>query len=122
VSAITTLLLAASWSIASACAWPDRVRRGCPIGALINASSGLPRELAGRGRARAESLIVAVTTALAVQGKELIRVRRQPVVRARLVAADNSPTWAQPLFATWRPLALAVAAGAIGVLCAVYQH
>jgi Na+/melibiose symporter-like transporter len=44
------------------------------------------------------------------------------VARLASVAADNSPTWAQALYDTWRgPLALAVVAGAIGVLgAAVY--
>ncbi len=101
----------------------------CLIGALINASSGsYPAMLAGRFvlGLGAESLIVAVTTALAkwFKGKELGFAFGVNLLVARLasVAADNSPTWAQPLFETWRgPLVLAVAAGAIGVIgAAVY--
>jgi predicted MFS family arabinose efflux permease len=44
------------------------------------------------------------------------------VARVASVAADNSPSWAQVLFTTWRaPLTIAVAAGVIGVLgAAVY--
>jgi MFS family permease len=101
----------------------------CLAGALINVSSGsytvmlAGRLVLGLG---AESLIVAVTTALAkwFKGKELGFAFGVNLLVARLasVAADNSPTWAQALYDTWRgPLALAVVAGAIGVLgAAVY--
>jgi MFS family permease len=101
----------------------------CLAGALINVASGsytvmlAARFVLGLG---AESLIVAVTTALAkwFKGKELGFAFGVNLLVARLasVAADNSPTWAQPLFATWRgPLTIAVIAGLIGVAgAAVY--
>lgn len=101
----------------------------CLAGALINVASGhyavmlAGRFVLGLG---AESLIVAVTTALAkwFRGKELGFAFGVNLLVARLasVAADNSPSWAAPLFATWRgPLLLAVGAGALGVLgAAVY--
>ena len=101
----------------------------CLAGAVINVSSGsYPVMLAGRFvlGLGAESLIVAVTTALAkwFKGKELGFAFGVNLLVARLasVAADNSPTWAQALFATWRgPLTIAVAAGIIGVIgAAVY--
>ncbi len=101
----------------------------CLAGAVINVSSGsYAAMLAGRlvlGLG-AESLIVAVTTALAkwFKGKELGLAFGLNLLVARLasVAADNSPTWAQPLYETWRgPLAIAVVAGVIGVVgAAVY--
>lgn len=103
----------------------------CLLGALINVSSGaLWVMLAGRFvlGLGAESLIVAVTTALAkwFKGKELGFAFGINLLVARLasVAADNSPTWAQPLYASWRPpLFLAVVAGVIGVFgAAVYWY
>ena len=101
----------------------------CLTGALINVSSGsYPVMLAGRFvlGLGAESLIVAVTTALAkwFKGKELGFAFGVNLLVARIasVAADNSPSWAQALFTTWRaPLTIAVAAGVIGVVgAAVY--
>lgn len=101
----------------------------CLTGALINVTSGsYTAMLAGRlvlGLG-AESLIVAVTTALAkwFRGKELGFAFGVNLLVARLasVAADNSPTWAQALYDTWRgPLAIAVVAGVVGVVgAAVY--
>lgn len=101
----------------------------CLTGALINVTSGsYTAMLAGRlvlGLG-AESLIVAVTTALAkwFKGKELGFAFGVNLLVARLasVAADNSPTWAQALYDTWRgPLAIAVVAGVVGVVgAAVY--
>lgn len=101
----------------------------CLVGAGINVSSGsYAAMLAGRlvlGLG-AESLIVAVTTALAkwFKGKELGFAFGVNLLVARLasVAADNSPTWAQALYDTWRgPLWIAVVAGVIGVVgAAVY--
>ena len=77
----------------------------CLAGALINVSSGsYAAMLAGRFvlGLGAESLIVAVTTALAkwFKGKELGFAFGVNLLVARLasVAADNSPTWAQALF------------------------
>ncbi len=101
----------------------------CLLGAAITASSGsYTAMLAGRFvlGLGAESLIVAVTTALAkwFRGKELGFAFGVNLLVARLasVAADNSPTWAQAVYQTWRgPLAIAVVAGAIGVIgAAVY--
>jgi MFS family permease len=67
----------------------------------------------------AEPLIVAVTTALAkwFKGKELSFAFGVNLTIARLgsVAADNSPSWAQPLYAGWQqPLWLAAG---IATLC-----
>jgi MFS family permease len=101
----------------------------CLAGAAINVSSGsYPVMLAGRFvlGLGAESLIVAVTTALAkwFKGKELGFAFGVNLLVARLasVAADNSPSWAQALFTTWRaPLTIGVAAGVVGVIgAAVY--
>jgi MFS family permease len=69
----------------------------------------------------AEPLIVAVTTALAkwFKGKELGIAFGLNLTIARLgsVAADNSPSWARPFFASWQgPLRVAAA---IGVTCLV---
>jgi len=68
-----------------------------------------------------EPLIVAITTALAkwFKGKELSFAFSINLVIARLgsVAADNSPTWAKPLFTGWQPpLILAAAFGALVVV------
>jgi MFS family permease len=80
----------------------------------------------------AESMIVAVTTALAkwFKGKELSFAFGINLTIARLasVAADNSPTWANSVFypqgpsgpASWRgPLLLAVGAGVLSVATAL---
>jgi MFS family permease len=84
---------------------------------------------ADRARLGAESMIVAVTTALAkwFKGKELSFAFGINLTIARLasVAADNSPSWAKSVFypqgpngpASWRgPLLIAVGAGIICVL------
>ena len=67
----------------------------------------------------AEPLIVAVTTALAkwFKGKELSFAFGVNLTIARLgsVAADNSPTWARPLYSDWQgPLVLAAG---MAVMC-----
>src|SRR3974390_3349740 len=77
----------------------------CLLGALITAAQGNPvtmiagRTVLGLG---AESMIVAVTTALAkwFKGKELSFAFGVNLTIARLasVAADNSPTWAKAAF------------------------
>jgi MFS family permease len=69
----------------------------------------------------AEPLIVAVTAALArwFKGKELSFAFGINLTIARLgsVAADNSPSWAAPLYADWqRPLGLAAF---VAVLCVI---
>ncbi len=106
----------------------------CLIGALLTAWQGnfammvAGRTILGLG---AESLIVAVTTALAkwFKGKELSFAFGINLTIARLasVAADNSPTWASGVFypdgpggiASWQgPLMLAVGAGVLGVVSA----
>jgi MFS family permease len=102
----------------------------CVIGAVITAARGRPstmiagRTVLGLG---AESMIVAVTTALAkwFKGRELSFAFGINLTIARLasVAADNSPTWASRAFypqgpagePSWQgPLLIAVAAGAGG--------
>src|SRR3954452_11759225 len=77
----------------------------CSLGSLITAARGNPvtmiigRTVLGLG---AESMIVAVTTALAkwFKGKELSFAFGINLLIARLasVAADNSPTWANRIF------------------------
>lgn len=103
----------------------------CLLGAMLTAARGeaqlmiAGRTVLGLG---AESMIVAVTTALAkwFRGKELSFAFGINLTIARLasVAADNSPTWAHGVFypegsagpPSWRgPLLLAVGAGAISV-------
>ena len=103
------------------------------IGAAITAVKGSPvtmitgRTVVGLG---AESMIVAVTTALAkwFKGKELSFAFGINLTIARLasVAADNSPTWASRAFypngptgePSWQdPLLIAVGAGVLAVLC-----
>lgn len=90
----------------------------CFIGAAITASSGTlwvmatGRLVFGLG---AESLIVAVTTALAkwFRGKELSFAFGVNLTIARLgsFAALNSPSWAKGLYVDWQyPLLLSVAA------------
>ena len=105
------------------------------IGSAITAAKGSPvtmiagRTVVGLG---AESMIVAVTTALAkwFKGKELSFAFGINLTIARLasVAADNSPTWANWAFfphgpsgePSWqRPLLIAVGAGVLAVVCSV---
>ena len=107
----------------------------CLLGALITAAKGNPatmitgRTVLGLG---AESMIVAVTTALAkwFKGKELSFAFGINLLIARLasVAADNSPTWANRVFypegpsgpPSWHgPLMIAVGAGVLGVIMSV---
>jgi MFS family permease len=107
----------------------------CFIGALITAAKGsaplmiVGRTVLGLG---AESMIVAVTTALAkwFRGKELSFAFGINLTIARLasVAADNSPTWANRAFypdgpagqPSWQnPLLIAVGAGLFAVVCSI---
>ena len=99
----------------------------CLAGALITVSSGR-LEVMAAGRLvfglGAESLIVAVTTAIAkwFRGKELSFAFGLNLTIARLgsFAALNSPTWASSLYGEWRlPLLLSVLAGVICVAGAV---
>ncbi len=104
----------------------------CLLGSIVTAAKGIPvtmiagRTVLGLG---AESMIVAVTTALAkwFKGKELSFAFGINLTIARLasVAADNSPTWASRAFypqgpagePSWqRPLLIAVAAGVVAVV------
>lgn len=109
----------------------------CFLGAALTAARGnfltmvAGRTVLGLG---AESMIVAVTTALAkwFKGKELSFAFGVNLTIARLasVAADNSPTWANRAFypqgpsgpPSWRgPLLIAVGAGILSLVCsAVY--
>ncbi|HTT17533.1 MAG TPA: MFS transporter [Candidatus Sulfotelmatobacter sp.] len=107
----------------------------CLLGAVVTASRGsAPVMIAGRTvlGLGAESMIVAVTTALAkwFKGKELSFAFGINLTIARLasVAADNSPTWASRAFypngpggqPSWQnPLFIAVGAGVFAVLCSV---
>jgi len=105
----------------------------CLLGAAITAARGsavtmiVGRTVLGLG---AESMIVAVTTALAkwFKGKELSFAFGINLTIARLasVAADNSPTWANRAFypqgptgePSWQgPLLIAVGAAVFAVLC-----
>jgi len=105
----------------------------CLLGAGITAARGsavtmiVGRSVLGLG---AESMIVAVTTALAkwFKGKELSFAFGINLTIARLasVAADNSPTWANRVFyphgptgePSWQgPLLIAVGAAVFAVLC-----
>ena len=107
----------------------------CLLGALLTSFKGQPgtmiagRTVLGLG---AESMIVAVTTALAkwFRGKELSFAFGINLTIARLasVAADNSPTWANKAFypqgpagaPSWRgPLVVAVGAGVLSVVTAL---
>ena len=104
----------------------------CLLGSIVTAAKGNPatmiagRTVLGLG---AESMIVAVTTALAkwFKGKELSFAFGINLTIARLasVAADNSPTWASHAFypqgpagePSWqRPLLIAVGAGVVAVV------
>ncbi len=103
----------------------------CLMGAALTAARGsAPMMIVGRTvlGLGAESMIVAVTTALAkwFKGKELSFAFGINLTIARLasVAADNSPTWANRVFypqgpagpASWQgPLLLAVGAGVMAV-------
>jgi MFS family permease len=109
----------------------------CLLGSLITAARGsaplmiVGRTVLGLG---AESMIVAVTTALAkwFKGKELSFAFGINLLIARIasVAADNSPTWANRTFypngasgePSWQgPLLIAVGAGVLAVVCsAIY--
>lgn len=109
----------------------------CLLGAALTAARGqvglmiAGRTVLGLG---AESMIVAVTTALAkwFKGKELSFAFGINLTIARLasVAADNSPTWANKAFypngpggePSWQgPLLIAVGAGVLAVVCsAIY--
>jgi len=105
------------------------------VGAAITASKGsAPVMIAGRTvlGLGAESMIVAVTTALAkwFKGKELSFAFGINLTIARLasVAADNSPTWANRAFypdgptgqPSWQnPLFIAVGAGVFAVVCSM---
>jgi len=107
----------------------------CFLGALLTAAKGnfwtmvSGRTVLGLG---AESMIVAVTTALAkwFKGKELSFAFGVNLTIARLasVAADNSPTWAHSAFypqgasgpPSWRgPLLIAVGAGLLSLVCSM---
>jgi MFS family permease len=107
----------------------------CLLGAAITAARGsAPLMIAGRTvlGLGAESMIVAVTTALAkwFKGKELSFAFGINLTIARLasVAADNSPTWANRAFypdgpagqPSWQnPLLIAVGAGLFAVVCSL---
>ncbi|NUO79473.1 MFS transporter [candidate division KSB1 bacterium] len=99
----------------------------CLLGAAITAVAGKVAVMAtgrlvfGLG---AESLIVAVTTALAkwFRGKELSFAFGVNLTLARLgsFAALNSPTWAAPAYENWQlPLFIATGFGVISVAGAV---
>jgi MFS family permease len=99
----------------------------CLVAAIVTAISPdirvmlVGRFLLGVG---AEPLIVAVTTALAkwFKGKELSFAFGLNLTLARLgsFAADNSPTWAQPLYGGWQaPLVLAAVITSLCVIGAL---
>jgi len=99
----------------------------CFLGAIVTVISGdlttmaIGRLIFGLG---AESLIVAVTTALAMwfRGKELSLAFGVNLTIARLgsFAALNSPTWASQFYESWRlPLLISVGMGVICVAGAV---
>jgi len=105
----------------------------CVLGAAITASRGsAPTMIVGRTvlGLGGESMIVAITTALAkwFKGKELSFAFGINLTIARIasVAADNSPTWANRAFfpqgptgePSWqRPLLIAVGAGVLAIVC-----
>jgi MFS family permease len=95
----------------------------CLLGAIVTVWTGV-LEVMAAGRLifgiGAESLIVAVTTAVAkwFKGKELSFAFGMNLTIARLgsFAALNSPTWASASYANWQtPLFISVAAGVICV-------
>lgn len=99
----------------------------CLLGALLTAWSGKLAVMAA-GRLvfglGAESMIVAVTTAVAkwFRGRELSFAFGVNLTLARLgsFAALNSPSWARPAYENWQlPLLIAVAFGVICVLGAM---
>ena len=99
----------------------------CFLGALITVSAGNVYAMAA-GRLvfglGAESMIVAVTTAIAkwFRGKELSFAFGINLTIARMgsFAALNSPTWAKALYGHWRlPLLISVAFGAVALAAAV---
>jgi MFS family permease len=99
----------------------------CLIGSVVTVSSSTLTVMAA-GRLifglGAESLIVAVTTAVAkwFRGKELSFAFGMNLTIARLgsFAALNSPSWAGSLYVNWRyPLLISVVAGVICVAGAV---
>jgi len=99
----------------------------CLLGSAVTVMSGQVATMAA-GRLvfglGAESLIVAVTTAIAkwFRGKELSFAFGVNLTIARLgsFAALNSPTWAQQLYESWRwPLLISVTMGVVAVLAAV---
>jgi MFS family permease len=98
----------------------------CLLGAAITVSTGT-LEVMAAGRLvfglGAESLIVAVTTAIAkwFRGKELSFAFGMNLTIARLgsFAALNSPSWASSLYDSWRlPLFVSVGAGVVSVAAA----
>jgi MFS family permease len=107
----------------------------CLAGAVLTAARGnAPLMIAGRTvlGLGAESMIVAVTVALAkwFKGKELSFAFGINLTIARLasVAADNSPTWAKHAFypngpagePSWQnPLFIAVGAAVLAVVCSL---
>ena len=99
----------------------------CLVGAVLTASSGV-LEVMAAGRLvfglGAESLIVAVTTAIAkwFKGKELSFAFGMNLTIARLgsFAALNSPSWASGYYSYWQtPLLISIAAGVICVAGAI---
>ena len=95
----------------------------CLLGAVITVSTGT-LEVMAAGRLvfglGAESLIVAVTTAIAkwFRGKELSFAFGMNLTIARLgsFAALNSPSWGSTLYESWRlPLLVSVVAGVVCV-------
>jgi len=99
----------------------------CLLGAIVTVWTGV-LEVMAAGRLifglGAESLIVAVTTAIAkwFKGKELSFAFGMNLTIARLgsFAALNSPTWASPYYDHWQwPLFISVAAGVICVAGAI---
>jgi MFS family permease len=99
----------------------------CFLGAAVTASTGelmvmaAGRLLFGLG---AESLIVAVTTAISrwFKGKELSFAFGMNLTIARLgsFAALNSPSWASPLYDNWQaPLLIAVGFGTMCIVGAI---
>ena len=97
------------------------------IGAAVTAASGnivsmaAGRLIFGLG---AESMIVAITTAIArwFKGKELSFAFGINLTVARLGSflALNAPTWGKSLYEYWQtPLLITVAAGVFAMLCAM---